>query len=184
MRCLILFFILFGVNVGYCQTTQNLRDVFTHDDTLRGSLNGNRTWWNVLRYDLEVEPDYVHKSIRGRNTIKYHGRGGKTMQIDLQEPMLIDSILFQNIHLSFERHHNVYLVPVPGPGSDKAARPDENYISIYFHGEPRNPARPPWDGGWLFTKDQKGRPWMTVTCQGWGASVWYPCKDYQGDEPD
>jgi aminopeptidase N len=25
---------------------------------------------------------------------------------------------------------------------------------------------------------------MTVTCQGLGASIWYPCKDYQGDEPD
>src|SRR4029079_6357812 len=44
--------------------------------------------------------------------------------------------------------------------------------------------RPPWDGGWIFTKDAQGRPWMTVACQGLGASVWYPCKDYQGDEPD
>jgi aminopeptidase N len=42
---------------------------------------------------------------------------------------------------------------------------------------------PPWDGGWIF-KDAKGRPWMTVACQGLGASVWYPCKDHQSDEPD
>jgi hypothetical protein len=40
------------------------------------------------------------------------------------------------------------------------------------------------DGGWIFTKDAKGRPWMSVACQGLGASVWYPCKDYQGDEPN
>jgi aminopeptidase N len=25
---------------------------------------------------------------------------------------------------------------------------------------------------------------MTITCQGLGASVWYPCKDHQSDEPD
>ena len=25
---------------------------------------------------------------------------------------------------------------------------------------------------------------MTVACQGLGASVWYPCKDHQSDEPD
>jgi aminopeptidase N len=25
---------------------------------------------------------------------------------------------------------------------------------------------------------------MTVTCQGLGASIWYPCKDHQSDEPD
>jgi aminopeptidase N len=44
--------------------------------------------------------------------------------------------------------------------------------------------RPPWSAGWTFTKDSLGRPWMTVTCQGGGASVWYPCKDHQSDEPD
>ena len=43
---------------------------------------------------------------------------------------------------------------------------------------------PPWRGGWTFTTDAQGRPWMTVTCQGLGASVWYPCKDHQSDEPD
>ena len=57
-------------------------------------------------------------------------------------------------------------------------------IKIVFHGNPRIAIKPPWDGGWIFTKDNKGRPWMTVACQGLGASVWYPCKDHQSDEPD
>jgi aminopeptidase N len=42
----------------------------------------------------------------------------------------------------------------------------------------------PWDGGWVWAKDELGRPWMSVACQGLGASVWYPCKDHQSDEPD
>ena len=33
-------------------------------------------------------------------------------------------------------------------------------------------------------KMQQDRPWMSVACQGLGASVWYPCKDHQSDEPD
>ena len=57
-------------------------------------------------------------------------------------------------------------------------------ISIAYSGKPREAVRPPWDGGWIFTKDEKGRPWMTVACQGLGASVWFPCKDHQSDEPD
>ena len=61
--------------------------------------------------------------------------------------------------------------------------PDE-IVTIYYHGTPREAVRPPWDGGWIFTKDKLGRPWMTVACQGLGASVWYPCKDHQSDEPD
>ncbi|HEV3251054.1 MAG TPA: M1 family metallopeptidase, partial [Puia sp.] len=57
-------------------------------------------------------------------------------------------------------------------------------IGIDFEGKPRIAVRPPWDGGWIFTKDELGRPWMSVACQGLGASVWYPCKDHQSDEPD
>jgi hypothetical protein len=35
------------------------KPLFTQADSLRGSLNANRTWWNVLRYDIEVEPNYA-----------------------------------------------------------------------------------------------------------------------------
>ena len=36
---------------------------FTHQDTLRGSITTERAWWDVLRYDISVEPDYTAKSI-------------------------------------------------------------------------------------------------------------------------
>src|SRR5690606_33111973 len=53
-----------------------------------------------------------------------------------------------------------------------------------FKGHPKVAVRAPWDGGWVWTKDSLGRDWVTVACQGLGASVWYPCKDHQSDEPD
>jgi aminopeptidase N len=57
-------------------------------------------------------------------------------------------------------------------------------FTVYYHGNPREAVHPPWDGGFIFTRDTLGRPWMSVACEGVGASVWYPCKDYLGDEPD
>lgn len=57
-------------------------------------------------------------------------------------------------------------------------------LAIFFSGKPHESTRPPWSGGWTFTKDSLNRPWYTVTCQGLGASIWYPCKDHQSDEPD
>jgi aminopeptidase N len=57
-------------------------------------------------------------------------------------------------------------------------------LALGFKGNPRVAKNPPWDGGWIFKKDKQGRPWMSVACQGLGASVWYPCKDHQSDEPD
>src|SRR5688572_5774888 len=120
------------------------------------------------------------------------------MQIDLQEPLHIDSILFgvgnnKFRTLSFSRKGSVYTIDfgkhkflTKPPAIDKidVGILPQHRIFIYYHGKPREAIRPPWDGGWIFSKDAKGRPWMSVACQGLGASVWYPCKDYQADEPD
>jgi aminopeptidase N len=158
------------------------KENFTHADTLRGSLNPNRNWWDVKRYDIEVEPDFATKTIKGRNTIKFSGSGGNVMQIDLQEPLVIDSILFRGKKLNCKRDGNIALVYFPEdfPRTGKT----DYFISIYYQGKPREAKRPPWDGGWIWSRDAEGRPWMTVACQGLGASVWYPCKDHQSDEPD
>ena len=156
------------------------QDAFTRADTLRGSLNPQRSWWNVLRYEIEVTPDYEQKSITGRTTIRYRGHGHATMQIDLQQPLVIDSILQGGQSLPFRRDGNTALVQVPVAGADQP----ESSITLYYHGKPKRANRPPWDGGWIFARDDKGRPWMSVACQGLGASVWYPCKDHQSDEPE
>ena len=162
---------------------------FTHTDSLRGSINPQRDWWDVLKYDISIKPDYISKFVTGVNTITFSvvsDRQDQTMQIDLQEPMVIDSVIYQHKKTDFKKiDTNAWYVyfknlPRPKPHSEK---PNVS-ISIYYHGNPRIAKRPPWDGGWIFAKDKLGRPWMTVTCQGFGASVWYPCKDHLSDEPD
>ncbi len=157
---------------------------FSHADTLRGSDGPGRTSWDVLRYDISVKPDYASKTIQGRNTITYTDKGVSLMQIDLQEPMQIDSIMKGNIHYGYTREGNVYWVRLRNGELPAGFNPEKSELTIYFHGKPREAVRPPWDGGWIWRKDKNNNPWMSVACQGLGASVWYPCKDYQGDEPD
>ncbi len=156
---------------------------FTLADTLRGSVTPQRAWWDVMKYDISVQPDYNTKTIQASVAITYKvlENGSLPMQIDLQNPMTIDSVLIRNQKLNFQNDpddKNVWYIQ-----TGKRAK-GENTITIFYHGKPREAKRPPWDGGWIWTKDSLGRPWMTVACQGLGASVWYPCKDYQGDEPD
>ena len=173
---------------------------YTHQDTLRGTIAPERVWWDVLRYDISVQPDYSNKTITGVSKIQFKVlKEGSLMQIDLQEPLVIDSIHFfkfednnnQTIHSwnsvkDFKREGNIYLIKTNNylaktinlkPGT-------VNYIYLYYHGKPREAINAPWDGGWIWAKDEQGRPWMTVACQGLGASAWYPCKDHQSDEPD
>jgi len=157
--------------------------IFTHADTLRGSITPQRIWWDVLKYDITIKPDFINKTTEGKNTITYKVISDKyasVMQIDLQEPLQIDSILLNSsIKSNFTKQGNAWFVQLSSQKKNAV-----NHVDIFYHGKPHEAIRPPWDGGWTFTKDASGRPWMTVTCQGLGASVWYPCKDHQSDEPD
>jgi len=156
---------------------------FTKSDSIRGSILPERAWWNVLRYDITVKPDYENKTISGKNNLVYNVLAEQhplIMQIDLQEPMIIDSIILNSEKsLDFKKFVNAWYVAV-----NKQIYFSENSLLIYFHGIPKEAKFPPWDGGWVWSKDSLGNPWMSVACQGLGASVWYPCKDHQSDEPD
>ena len=157
---------------------------YTHADTLRGSNGPGRMHWDVLHYEITVKPDYTAKTIEGKNTITYMDNGVTAMQVDLQQPMLIDSIVKDGQLYNFTREGNVYWVQLRNETDRDKIKPGKEALTIYFHGKPREAIRPPWDGGWIWKKDKNGNPWMSVACQGLGASVWYPCKDIQSDEPD
>ncbi len=174
--------ILMALNVFTIQA-QTLHEIhkFTRQDTLRGSLNEERNWWDVLKYDISVQPDFNSKTIKGTNIINFKVIGeGKIMQLDLQVPMEITAVRFESVILTFQREGNVYHVQFP----QQLATGTSYSIEISFAGKPREAVRPPWDGGWIWKQDVNGSPWMSVACQGLGASVWYPCKDHQSDEPD
>lgn len=168
---------------GFISIQDTTSEKFSHADSLRGSITPERAWWNVLRYDITVKPDYESKTISGKNNIKFeivNPNHPPVIQIDMQEPMQIDSIfLNSNSSLNFSRDSNAWFVNIP---EDELSA--DNFLMIYFHGKPKEARYPPWDGGWVWSKDSLGNPWMGVACQELGASVWYPCKDHQSDEPD
>ena len=156
---------------------------FTKADTLRGSLNANRNWWDVQHYNVHVTPDFTSKTIQGHTTILcevVHVPKQNTLQIDLQQPLIVDSILVNNTNTSFERNDNIILITPPLRVKKKTTFT----VTVYYHGAPKVAKNAPWDGGWIFKKDAQNNPWMSVACQGLGASVWYPCKDHQSDEPE
>ncbi|HJW17912.1 MAG TPA: M1 family metallopeptidase, partial [Flavisolibacter sp.] len=186
------FLSLFAFSLVYAPTLfsqpLNQKETFNHQDTLRGSVGPQRSWWDVLHYDISVTPDYNSKTIKGKTTITYkiiEDKHNDYLQVDLQKPLLIDTIFYNNkLYINYPpkpyyNEGNVWHIPLP-----RAAKGSVQTITIAYHGQPREAIKPPWDGGWIWKKDKAGNPWMSVACQGLGASVWYPCKDYQGDEPD
>lgn len=157
------------------------QDTFTRADTLRGSVTPERAWWNVLRYDLAFAPDFSSKTVAGRQVITFNVLDtGRVMQIDLQEPMTLDAAAFRSDPVDFSRDGDVWYIRLTAPLS----RGDTAEVTLNFSGKPRAAVQPPWDGGWVWSRDDLGRTWAGVACQGIGASVWFPCKDHQSDEPD
>jgi aminopeptidase N len=179
----ILFSVLLYTLCALSVTAQSEKPLFTRADSLRGSLNPERAY-DVLKYDISFTPDYQNKSIMGSNTITYIDSCLQFMQIDLQVPLEIDSIIQNNKKLPFTREGNVFHVRVGDPALPASCVPSRKKLTVYYHGKPHIAVHPPWDGGFVFTKDTLGRPWMTVASEGIGASIWFPCKDYLGDEPD
>ncbi|MFT4095385.1 MAG: M1 family metallopeptidase [Niabella sp.] len=183
-KIIVLFLIsLFCLNAN-AQLPDAHKTVFTHQDSLRGTYGPGRSWWNVIRYDIHVRPDIPNKFISGYVdiTFKIVQTSKSPMQIDLQEPMEIEKAEYagEEAPVDFKREGNVYWLQ----HTSGLAAGQTKTLRIYYKGHPRVAIRAPWDGGWIWTKDSLGRDWVTVACQGLGASVWYPCKDHQSDEPD
>jgi aminopeptidase N len=154
---------------------------FTHADTLRGSIGPARAWWDVTFYDLHVRVNPADSSIRGWNGITYQVIvPGREMQIDLQVPMEADSMLQDGRSLTWRRDGNAFFVALTTPQRTGTRRT----ITVYYHGKPLAARRPPWDGGYIWRHDSLGNTWVTTANQGAGASIWWPNKDTQADEPD
>ncbi len=166
-------------------------DAYTRQDTLRGSNGRGRDWWDVVKYELHISLDTATKEISGSVTITFKviSTPSDSMQIDLQEGMeLMRAIPYFNGDYdppshNFVREGNVYWLKKTNPLWPKKIGEQER-LTLTFKGKPRAAINPPWDGGFIWTKDSMGKPWIAVACQGLGASSWWPCKDYQGDEPE
>ncbi len=156
----------------------------THADSLRGMNSPERSWWDVTFYDLQVRVNPKDRTLRGVNHITYRVVSApQEMQIDLQPPLLVDSIVQDGVKLDYRRDARalaVYLVRIVAPQQPGEVRT----VSVFYRGHPTVARRAPWDGGIVWATDSLGGDWIATACQGTGASIWWPTKDLQVDEPD
>ena len=154
---------------------------FTHDDTLRGSITAERAWWDLQFYHLRVAVSPQDSSLTGSTEIRYKVLlPRQTIQIDLQRPLNAVKILQDNQELAFVRDGNAFLVKLQKPQKVGSVET----ITFFYTGRPRVARRPPWDGGLTWKKDSQNNWFVATSCQGLGASAWWPCKDHMADEPD
>lgn len=179
---IILYHLLFLVSFSlFSQGLLSDKNNFTKQDTLRGSITPEREWWDLGYYHLDISVDPDNKFIKGKNTIKYTVLESKSiMQIDLQEPLKITKALQNNKELNVRKEGNAHFITL----IDNQIKGNINSIDVYYEGHPREAVRAPWDGGISWKKDKNGNHFIASSCQGLGASVWWPNKDHMYDEVD
>jgi len=178
-----LLIITFISSQNFSQQSLNFKwEKTTRQDTLRGMLTPLRTSFDVTYYHLDVKIDPSKKSIEGYNRIQFKVVAPfQKMQIDLFPNMKVEKILFEDGTVaSYTREFGAVFITLP----KKLKKGSEHFIDFYYSGKPRVARRPPWDGGFTWKTDKQGNPWVVVTSQGTGASLWWPNKDHQSDEPD
>jgi aminopeptidase N len=154
---------------------------FNHADTLRGSNGPARAWWDVTFYDLNVSVDVANRSIQGWNQITYRVLESATeMQLDLQVPLQMDSIVQDGQALPYRRDGHAFFVSLATQQTPGELR----QVTAFYRGTPTAAVNPPWDGGFIWRTDSAGNDWVATANQGLGASVWWPNKDLQSAEPD
>jgi aminopeptidase N len=160
---------------------QQINAQFTRRDSLQGGLRIERTSYDVKRYDLNITINPEQKSIKGFNEITFDVViPTQKIQLDLFENMKVDSIVWNTKKLNYKRDNDAVFIDFP----EKLASRSNHKLKFYYSGNPRIAKNAPWDGGFVFSKDKAGKDFIAVAVQGTGASLWYPVKDSQTDEPD
>ncbi|TCK84864.1 M1 family metallopeptidase [Albibacterium bauzanense] len=156
-------------------------NTFTRADSLRGSLSPYRTAYDILYYHLDVKVDIENKFISGSNLFRFKATADfNRLQFDLFSNLTVEKVIYKGAKLKFEREFNAVFVDFP-KGIKKGAI---DSFRVFYSGNPIIAKRAPWDGGFVFSKDSLGNPWIATANQGLGASSWWPNKDHQSDEPD
>ena len=181
MRQFFLLLALHLIFLGSIVGQSTLRPSYTSEDSIRGSVRQERSWWDLEHYDLHVAVHPSDSTITGMNIITYEVLDTfQVMQIDLQSPLVIISIIQDGIELNWKSQGAAHFVQL----QKKQHKGAHEKIQVSYAGQPHIAVRPPWDGGITWRQDKNGKPFIASSCQGIGASVWWPCKDHMSDEVD
>ena len=155
---------------------------FTRQDTLRGSITTERAWWDLNYYHLDITVNPKTQYIKGKNTIHYTILNSyQTLQIDLQSPMKLTKAIQDGKKLEVRSDGNAHFIKLKKAQNRIGS---VELIEIFYEGKPREAINAPWDGGISWKKDSNGVDFIASSCQGLGASVWWPNKDHMYDEVD
>ena len=152
----------------------------TERNRLLGDLLPERTCYDVKHYMINMDIDVKKKYIKGFVDITATATDNFTrLQVDLARKMRLNGVYFLDQKLKTTRKEDAVFVEFP-----RVTQGENITFRVEYEGKPLEAKNPPWDGGFVWEKDKKGRPYVSIACEGDGAGLWWPLKDHIADEPD
>jgi aminopeptidase N len=166
----------------FCGFLFGFQTIFAQSEKeLQGGLREERTCFDVVFYDLKLNINPDKRYIVGSNKITFKVlKATQKIQLDLYDNLKIDSVVFKGKKLTFKRKHNAFFVNFNGLLPQNSVET----VEVFYNGKPKSDLGTYQDKGFHWEKDRYKRHLVGVSCEGIGASVWFPNKDHLADEPD
>ena len=160
------------------------------DETAPGTISGGsiieeQAAYDVIHYDIKMEilPDI--KYIKSTTTITAIVTDMlNDFVFDLDTCLKVQNVCLEKdgnkVFMNTKLQQGKYWCKLP----QHSNKGDTLKVCVEYEGNPRSATNAPYQGGFSWHKTEDCQHWIATSCQIDGADLWFPCKDYQWDEPD
>jgi aminopeptidase N len=154
--------------------------VFAQDMTSGGKLRPEQAIMDIRHYTVSLNVDPAQKSIDGFAEIDLITRESTGVLVfDFTNVLTVRKVWVNKKEQPYEHKNNLITLSTSSPLAAGKIN-----VKIQYDGKPHIAEKPPWSGGFTWTTDSNGNPWIDITCQTDGAKIYFPCKDHPSDEPN
>ncbi len=144
-------------------------------------LSENAAAFDVRSYSLDLEVLPKEKRIRGTGSASVRALAPIShVELKLDSRFAINGVTANGAATTFTRDGGVISIKLPKPLQSG----EYTSVSIAYEGAPHVAKRAPWEGGFVWSKTERGDDWIATAVQGEGCDLWWPCKDHFGDKAD
>ncbi len=147
--------------------------------TSGGKLKPEQAVMDIRHYTISLDVNINDHTIDGFTIIDVNMlQPAKVLLFDLLDSFHIKSITVNGKKEQYTYQNNLITINLAEQITGKAS------VKIIYNGKPHTAVNPPWDDGFTWTKDSLGNSWVSITAEGTGGKIYFPCKDHPSDEPN
>ena len=147
-----------------------------------GKLKPVQANMDIRKYILNLDVDIANKFIKGNTTVNLQLKNAAdTILLDFIQHFTIEFIKVDGKTVSFDHKEEKIFIKA---ASNSPFSVGSHSVLITYEGNPPEAVRPPWLGGFTWSKDRSGNDWVSINIQKEGGRMYFPCKDHPSDEPN